>query len=83
MFSRQPGWAARGIDWFVFVPRLESFAEEIRRHGVRALPVVADVSDFAAVEAAANRIEQELGPIEVWVNNAMATVFAPVSELSP
>jgi short-subunit dehydrogenase len=79
-------FAKRGWDVAILarnLPRLETVAEEIRRHGVRALPVVADVSDFAAVEAAANRIEQELGPIEVWVNNAMATVFAPVSELSP
>ncbi len=79
-------FAKRGWDVAILarnLPRLETVAEEIRKNGVRALPVVVDVSDFAAVEAAANRIEQELGPIEVWVNNAMATVFAPVSELSP
>ena len=39
--------------------------------------------DAAAVEAAAIRAEQELGPIDVWVNVAMATVFAPVHELTP
>jgi short-subunit dehydrogenase len=41
-----------------------------------ALVVRADVSDADAVEAAATRIEAELGPIDVWVNSAMASVFA-------
>ena len=60
--------------------RLEAAAAELRAMGVRACPVVADVADADAIEAAADRIEQELGPIDVWVNNAMATVFAPVHE---
>ncbi len=51
--------------------------------GVRALPVVADVADHAALEAAASRVEQELGPIDVWVNNAMATIFGPVQDIAP
>ena len=62
--------------------RLERAAEEIRRLGVRALPIPTDVADAAAVEAAAERAEVELGPIDVWVNVAMATVFAPVSKLT-
>ena len=45
--------------------------------------ISADVADAAAVEAAADRIENELGPIDVWVNNAMATVFAPMSDVTP
>jgi short-subunit dehydrogenase len=60
--------------------RLEHAAAELRDLGVRALAVPADVADAAAVEAAADRVEQEFGPIEVWVNNAMATVFAAVSD---
>jgi NAD(P)-dependent dehydrogenase (short-subunit alcohol dehydrogenase family) len=79
-------FAKRGWDVAILarnLPRLETVAEKIRRHGVRALPVVADVADFAAMDAAANQIEQELGPIDVWVNNAMGTVFAPVSEITP
>jgi len=60
--------------------RLEHAAAELRDLGVRALAVPTDVADAEAVEAAATRIEQELGPIDVWVNNAMATVFAPVSD---
>ncbi len=63
--------------------RLEHAAAELRRFGVRALPIPTDVADAAAVEAAADRVEVELGPIDVWVNVAMATVFAPVSKLTP
>ena len=62
--------------------RLEAAASEARAFGVRALPIPTDVADAKAVEAAADRVEQELGPIDVWVNVAMATVFAPVSKLT-
>lgn len=63
--------------------RLERAAADLRRHGVRALPIPTDVADAAAVEAAASKVEDEFGPIDVWVNVAMATVFAPVSKLTP
>jgi short-subunit dehydrogenase len=63
--------------------RLETAAAELRGLGVRALPIPTDVADSDAVEAAADRVEQELGPIDVWVNVAMATVFSPVHELTP
>ena len=62
--------------------RLEHAAAELRRFGVRALPIPTDVADAKAVEAAADRVERELGPIDVWVNVAMATVFAPVHKLT-
>ena len=62
--------------------RLEQAAADIRRYGVRALPIPTDVADAEAVEAAATKVEAELGPIDVWVNVAMATVFAPVSMLT-
>jgi short-subunit dehydrogenase len=62
--------------------RLEDAAAAVRRLGRRALPIAADVADFAAVDAAATRIEHELGPIDVWVNNAMATIFAPVHRIT-
>ncbi len=62
--------------------RLEHAAAELRRFGVRALPIPTDVADSAAVEAAAEQVERELGPIDVWVNVAMATVFAPVHKLT-
>ncbi len=60
--------------------RLEAAAAEVRAAGRRACVAPADVADAAAVDGAADRIDQELGPIEVWVNNAMATVFAPVAD---
>jgi NAD(P)-dependent dehydrogenase (short-subunit alcohol dehydrogenase family) len=63
--------------------RLESAAAKLRSLGVRALPISTDVADAAAVDAAAGRVETELGPIDIWVNVAMATVFAPVSLLTP
>jgi short-subunit dehydrogenase len=62
--------------------RLESAARECRAHGVQALVVPTDVADAAAVEAAASKAEQEFGLIDIWVNVAMATVFAPVSALT-
>ncbi len=62
--------------------RLARVAAELRGHGVRALPIPTDVADADAVEAATSKVEDELGPIDVWVNVAMATVFAPVSELT-
>lgn len=62
---------------------LEVAAEEVRRLGGEALPIPLDVSDADAVEAAAGRIEQELGPVDIWINDAMATIFAPVHEISP
>ena len=64
--------------------RLERAASEIReRYGVKAMPIPTDVADAAAVEHAADQVEAGLGPIDVWVNVAMATVFAPVSKLTP
>jgi short-subunit dehydrogenase len=62
---------ARGIE------RLESAAREARAFGVEALAVPADVADADIVDAAAERVENMLGPIDVWVNNAMVTIFAP------
>lgn len=61
--------------------RLEAAAEALRSHGVRSLALPTDVADAAQVEAAASRVEDELGPIDVWVNVAMATVFSPVRDL--
>lgn len=62
--------------------RLEAAADEARGLGVRALAIPTDVADAEAVEAAAKRVERELGPIDAWVNVAMATVFAPVRDLT-
>lgn len=63
---------------------LESARREIELAGAYTpLTIAADVADAQAVEAAADTIEKELGPIDVWVNNAMVTIFAPVHEIEP
>lgn len=58
-------------------PGLEAAKAEVEQLGGQALVVPTDVAEADQVEAAAAAVEQELGPIDVWVNNAMATVFAP------
>ncbi|MDR5763050.1 SDR family oxidoreductase [Caballeronia sp. LZ035] len=64
--------------------RLRRAASELEdAYGVRVLPLPTDVADAQAVEAAATHVEDMLGPIDVWINVAMATVFAPVSALTP
>jgi NAD(P)-dependent dehydrogenase (short-subunit alcohol dehydrogenase family) len=62
---------------------LQAAATEVEAAGGRALPVAVDVARFEQVEAAADRIEAELGPIDVWVNDAMTTIFDPVWDISP
>src|SRR5690606_10368164 len=51
--------------------------------GGEALVLPADVADATALESAAETAERQLGPIDVWVNNAMSTVFAPATEVTP
>jgi short-subunit dehydrogenase len=67
---------ARGADG------LEGAAEDVRRAGGTPLPIEVDMADFTAVDEAAERVEKELGPIELWVNDAFSSVFAPFSEIS-
>lgn len=62
---------------------LEGARADVEAAGGRALVLPLDVSDAAAVEAAAERVERELGPIDVWVNNAMVSVFSPVTSMQP
>src|ERR671934_677630 len=71
------GLVARGEDG------LEAAAREVRDAGGRALVLPADVAHADEVMAAAERVEAELGPIDVWVNDAMASIFAPVREIAP
>jgi NAD(P)-dependent dehydrogenase (short-subunit alcohol dehydrogenase family) len=62
---------------------LDAAAREVREAGGRALAVPTDVADFAAVDAAAERVEEAFGPIDVWINVAFTSVFAPFSEIGP
>src|ERR671921_1130616 len=61
---------------------LHAAADDVRRAGGTPLVVPVDVADAAAVEQAADRVESELGPIDVWVNSAFSSVFAPFRETS-
>jgi NAD(P)-dependent dehydrogenase (short-subunit alcohol dehydrogenase family) len=60
---------------------LDGAAKDVEAQGGRALPIALDVGIADQVEAAASRAEDELGPIDVWVNAAMTTVFAPFSKI--
>jgi NAD(P)-dependent dehydrogenase (short-subunit alcohol dehydrogenase family) len=60
---------------------LEAAAEDVRAAGGHALALPVDVADADAVEAAAARVEEELGPIDTWVNAAFVSVFAPVTQV--
>lgn len=62
---------------------LEGAAHDVEQAGGEALVLPTDVSDFAQVDRAASVVEEQLGPIDVWVNDAMATVFAPFLEIHP
>ena len=61
---------------------LTAAADDVRAAGGTPLVVPVDVSDAEAVDAAADRVERELGEIDVWVNVAFTAVFAPFSEVS-
>ncbi len=62
---------------------LEAAADDVRERGGTALVVPTDVSDANAVEHAADQIERKLGPIDVWVNDAMVTVMSRIVDLAP
>ncbi|GAA3076877.1 SDR family oxidoreductase [Streptomyces olivoverticillatus] len=62
---------------------LAAAASDVVRAGGQALQVPVDMADHLAVTEAANRIEEEFGPVDVWVNNAFTGVFAPFVEIEP
>jgi NAD(P)-dependent dehydrogenase (short-subunit alcohol dehydrogenase family) len=62
---------------------LRTFAGELERNGVRVAIAAVDVSKAMDVMAAADKFERELGPIDLWVNDAMVTVFSPIHEITP
>lgn len=78
-FAKHGAWIgliSRGTDG------LEGAQREVEAAGGRALVLPVDVSDAAQVEVAAERVERELGPIDIWVNNAMTSVFSPIKEMT-
>jgi NADP-dependent 3-hydroxy acid dehydrogenase YdfG len=70
------GLLARGTDG------LEATRREVEEAGGRALVVPTDVSDSKAMEAAAQTVEETLGPVDIWVNNAMTTVYSPFMNMT-
>jgi NAD(P)-dependent dehydrogenase (short-subunit alcohol dehydrogenase family) len=79
-FAREGAWIgllARGSDG------LDGARREVEEAGGKALVLPTDVSDADQVEQAAERVERDLGPIDVWVNDAMVSVFAPSWEITP
>lgn len=75
--SASIGLLARGRDG------LEAARQEVETLGGNALVVPIDVADADQVEAAAAAVEEEFGPIDIWVNNAMVSVFSPAKEMTP
>jgi len=62
---------------------LEGAKKEVEAAGGVALPIPTDVADPEQVEAAAERVERELGPIDLWVNDAIAVIFSPFKDIEP
>jgi NAD(P)-dependent dehydrogenase (short-subunit alcohol dehydrogenase family) len=71
------GLLARGGDG------LRGAERDVQRLGGRALAVKVDVCDDRQVEQAAERIERELGAIDIWINNAMVSVLSPALQMTP
>ena len=63
-------------------PALETVAREVIERGGEALVLPCDVADAGGLEAAAAAVEDRFGPIDVWVNDAMASVFSPIKEMT-
>lgn len=79
-FARQGasiGLLARGQDG------LSAAQREVEELGGRAICIPTDVASAERVEVAAQRVEEEFGSIDVWINNAMTTVFAPIDRITP
>jgi short-subunit dehydrogenase len=62
---------------------LEAVVEEVRALGGEAMALPTDVAEFDQVQSAAEAVRERYGEIDVWVNDAMATIFAPVEQITP
>ena len=61
---------------------LDGAVKDVEAAGAQAMAIATDVAEYAEVDAAATRFEQEFGPIDVWVNVAFTSVFAPFHEIT-
>lgn len=80
------GFAGRGANVALLArgeAGLDGAARDVERAGGRALPIPVDVADAGAVDAAATTVERTAGPIDVWVNTAFVSVFAPFDQIAP
>src|SRR5512146_332606 len=78
-FAKHGAWIgliARGHDG------LEGARREVEAEGGKALVLPTDVADAEQVEKAAARVEAKLGPIDIWINDAMASVFSPIKQMT-
>jgi NAD(P)-dependent dehydrogenase (short-subunit alcohol dehydrogenase family) len=62
---------------------LEAARREVEAAGGQGLVIPTDVADAAQVDAAAAATEERFGPIDIWINNAMASVFSPIHQMEP
>ncbi|MFG1779503.1 SDR family oxidoreductase [Micromonospora sp. NPDC049048] len=62
---------------------LDAAAAEVGAYGSRALPIEVDMAEYDQVVAAGQRVEDELGPIDLWINDAFSSVFSPFQETRP
>jgi len=62
---------------------LEAARKEVEELGGKALVIIVDVADAEKIEAAVEQIEDSLGKIDIWINNAMVSVFSPIKEMTP
>ncbi len=62
---------------------LEGARSDVEKLGGKALVIPTDVADFDQIEAAASKVEEMFGPIDLWINVAMASVFSPFKEMKP
>src|SRR5919106_4391804 len=79
-FAKHGAWIAllaRGQDG------LEAARKEVEELGGKALAIPVDVANADEVEAAAAKIEIDLGRVDTWINNAMTSVFSPIKEMTP
>ena len=79
-FARQGariGLIARGVEG------LKAAQQEVEKLGGQALMIPTDVANADEVEAAAEQVEAEFGGIDIWVNNAMTSVFSPIKQMTP
>ncbi|HEY6843445.1 MAG TPA: SDR family NAD(P)-dependent oxidoreductase, partial [Thermoanaerobaculia bacterium] len=62
---------------------LEGAKRDVEAAGGEAIVLPLDTSDHDAVENAASEVEKKFGPIDIWVNNAMLSVFSPIMDMQP